>query len=140
MKFTSSHPVYFLVWYLKHYFTFLFRGLPIHLWGRCSHCYATSYGRFKPDPACLMGKLMHTSRYTLLFAYITYTFYDTCKLRHRIIQKNNKQKHFYIWNTLCIHLALSWSVPLWTCCIRPLSSMVFPFLQVLISIDVDRSN
>lgn len=37
-----------------------------------------------------MAKLIHASRCMLLFAYISYTFYNTCKLRHRIIQKNNK--------------------------------------------------
>lgn len=44
-----------------------------------------------------------------------------------------------IWHVPWIHLVLPWSSPLQTC-VRPPSSILFPFLQILVSIDLDYRN
>lgn len=63
----------------------------------------------------MIAKQICTNRCTLCFAYVSYTFYGTCKLRNRMIQKNIKQKCCYIWHVPCTPLVLPWSIPLQTC-------------------------
>jgi len=65
----------------------------------------------------MIAKQICTNRCTLHFAYVSCTLYGTCKLRNRMIQKNNKQKSCCIWHVPCTHLGLPWSIPLQTCSI-----------------------
>lgn len=81
----------------------------------------------------------HTNRCTLHFAYVSYTFFGICKLRHRMIRNNNKQKCCYIWHVSYTHLTLPWS-SLNLFHVRLPCSMLLSFIQISFSINIDHNH